>query len=105
MVSEKTITKEKLNTYELVVILKPDLTEEKLETAVENVKKSITGKGGAIQDTQKWGKRRLAYEINHCKEGVYILYNFQAKASQNRDLETYLKISDDVLRHLLIKTA
>jgi small subunit ribosomal protein S6 len=105
MVSEKTVTKEKLNSYELIVILKPDLAEEKLETAIENIKKSITGKGGTIQEALKWGKRRLAYEIKHCKEGVYILYHFQTKASQNRDLETYLKISDDVLRHLLIKIA
>jgi small subunit ribosomal protein S6 len=105
MVSEKTTTTEKLNSYELTVILKPDLAEEKLEAVIENVKKQITGKGGVIQDAQKWGKRRLAYEINHNKEGVYILFRFQAKPANNRELEINLRISEDVLRHLLIKPA
>jgi len=104
MVSEKTAVKEKLNTYELIIILRPDLLEEKLESAIENVKKFITVRGGTIQDTQRWGKRRLAYRIKHFGEGVYILYRFQAKANQNRELENNLKISEDVLRHLLIKT-
>lgn len=105
MVSEKTTTKEKLNSYELTIILKPDLAEEKLEAVIENIRKQITGKGGIIQDTQKWGKRRLAYEIKHNKEGVYVLFRFQAKPANNRELETNLKISEDVLRHLLIKIA
>ncbi len=105
MVSEKIAVKEKLNTYELIFILRPDLADEKLEAAIENFKKAITGKGGNIQDTQRWGKRRLAYRIRHFTEGIYVLFRFQAKASQNRELETNLKISEDVLRHLLVKTA
>jgi len=102
MVSE---TKEKLNNYELTIVLKPDLAEEKLEAVIENVKKQITGKSGNIQEVQKWGKRRLAYEIKHNKEGVYFLFKFQAKPANNRELETNLRISEDVLRHLLIKAA
>jgi small subunit ribosomal protein S6 len=104
MVSEKTAVKEKLNTYELIFILRPDLADEKLETTIENFKKAIAGKGGIIQDTQRWGKRRLAYRIRHFAEGIYVLLRFQAKANQNRELETSLKISEDVLRHLLVKT-
>lgn len=103
MVSENTVLKEKVNNYELIFILKPDLTEEKLESAIENVKKFITGKSGAITDLQKWGKRRLAYPIKHTAEGIYILVKFQAKPNVNRELEKILRISEDVLRHLLIK--
>ena len=103
MVSEKTVVKEKLNNYELTFILKPDLTDEKVEAAVENVKKFIAGKGGTVTDVQKWGKRRLAYSIKHFKEGFYYLFKFQAKPGQNRELETNLRISEDVLRHLLVK--
>jgi len=103
MVSEKTTVKEKVNNYELIFILKPDMVEEQLETTVENVKKFIAGKGGVISDVQKWGKRRLAYPIKHSGEGHYILLKFQSKPGSNRELETSLRISEDVLRHLLIK--
>ncbi|MDP2920019.1 MAG: 30S ribosomal protein S6 [Dehalococcoidia bacterium] len=103
MVSEKTAVKEKLNSYELIIILRPDLAEEKVEAAVENVRKFIAGKGGTAGETQKWGKKRLAYPIKHFGEGSYFLLKFQAKPDQNRELENSLKISEDVLRHLLVK--
>lgn len=103
MVSEKTIAPEKLNQYELTVILKPDLAEEKLTAAIDNIKKFISGKGGVISDTLPWGKRRLAYPIKHSIEGTYILLKFTMKPNQNRELETSLRISENVLRHLLVK--
>ena len=103
MVTEKVDTQEKLNGYELTVILRPDLSEEKLTASIENIKKFITGKGGVISDTKSWGKRRLAYPIKHAIEGNYILFNFTMKPDQNRELETSLRISEDVLRHLLVK--
>jgi small subunit ribosomal protein S6 len=103
MVSDKTTAAEKLNNYELIFILKPDLVDEKLETAVENVRKFITGKGGVISDVQKWGKRRLAYRIKHFGEGHYTLLRCQMKPGLNKELETYLRITEDVMRHLLIK--
>jgi small subunit ribosomal protein S6 len=103
MVSEKTAVKEKLNNYELTIILRPDLADEKVEATVESVKKFIAGKGGTVNDVQKWGKRRLAYSIKHFNEGFYYLFKFQSKPDQNREMETNLKISEDVLRHLLVK--
>lgn len=102
MVSEATAAK--TNNYELIVIIRPDLADDKLEAALENVKRFITGKSGVISDVQRWGKRRLAYHIKHFGEGVYVLVRFQSRASANREIETSLRISDDVLRHLLVKT-
>jgi small subunit ribosomal protein S6 len=103
MVMEKVDAQEKVNEYELTVILRPELSEEKLTAAIENVKKFITGKGGVISDTKSWGKRRLAYPIKHSTEGNYILFKFTMKPNQNRELETNLRISEEVLRHLLVK--
>ena len=103
MVSDKTTVKEKLNNYEFIFILKPDFADERLEVAIENVKKFITSKGGVISDVKKWGKRRLAYPIKHFGEGIYILVRCQMKTNTNRELEANLKISEDVLRHLLVK--
>jgi small subunit ribosomal protein S6 len=103
MVSENTVATEKLNNYELIFIVKPDLTEDKLEAVVENVKRFITTKQGVITDMQKWGKRRLAYPIKHYNEGHYTLVKCQMKPETNKDLETSLRISEDVLRHLIVK--
>jgi small subunit ribosomal protein S6 len=103
MVSEKTATTEKLNNYELIIILKPDLVNEKLDGVLENIKKFISNRGGTIADVQKWGKRRLAYPIKNFGEGIYFLLKLRAKANQNRELETNLRISEDVLRHLIVK--
>jgi small subunit ribosomal protein S6 len=103
MVSDKTVVTEKLNDYELIFIVRPDLTEDKLEATIENVKKFITNKEGVIADLQKWGKRRLAYPIKHFNEGHYTLVKCQMKPSTNRVLETSLRISEDVLRHLIVK--
>ena len=103
MVTEKVDTQEKVNDYELIVIFKGDLSEEKLTAAIENVKKYVTGKAGVISDTKSWGKRRLAYPIKHFNEGNYILFKFTMKPNLNRKLETSLRISEDVLRHLLVK--
>jgi small subunit ribosomal protein S6 len=103
MVTEKVNTQEKVNEYELIVIFKPDLSEEKLNAAVENVEKFVTARSGVMSDTKSWGKRRLAYPIKHSIEGNYILFKFTMKPNQNRELETNLRITEDVLRHLLVK--
>jgi len=103
MVSEKTTIDEKLNNYELIFIARPDLTEEKLASTVENVKKFITNREGSIDDEIKWGKRRLAYPIKHVNEGVYTLFKCRMKPGTNKELETSLRISEDILRHLIIK--
>lgn len=103
MVSEKTAAIEKLNNYELIIILKPDLINEKLDSVLENIKTFISNRGGTVTDVQNWGKRRLAYPIKNFGEGIYFLFKMQARASQNRELEINLRISEDVLRHLIVK--
>lgn len=92
-----------MNNYELTFIVRPDLTEERLETVTANFQKFITGKEGIIGDVKKWGKRRLAYPIKHFNEGVYVLVKCQMKPKTNKELETSLRISEDILRFLVIK--
>lgn len=103
MVTEKAAGKEKLNTYEMVVILNPQLADDQLETAVSHITSFITNHGGAISQLDRWGKRALAYPIKHSNSGTYVLLRFNLKPNACRELETSLKISDNVLRHLLIK--
>jgi small subunit ribosomal protein S6 len=89
--------------YELVVVVRPEADEENYESTVESIGRFITGKGGTVSEVERWGKRRLAYPIKQYGEGYYVLTRFQMKPEYNEELETNLKISEDVIRHLLIK--
>ena len=105
MVTEKAVTKkeDKLCGYEMVVIISPQLMDEQLEAAINNISNFITGKGGVVSEIVRWGKRNLAYPIRHFPSGTYILTRFTLKPSFSKDLENILRISEPVLRHLLVK--
>jgi len=93
---------EQLRDYELVLIISPEVVEEKLDATIDNVSQFITEKGGTISDIERWGKRRLAYPIEHFVEGSYVLARFNLKPALGKELEANLKISEEVLRHLLV---
>ena len=100
---ESKVESEQLRDYELTLIISPEVVEEKFDTTVDNVSQFITGRGGVISDIERWGKRRLAYPIKHFVEGSYVLFRFKLKSALGKELEANLQISEDVLRHLLIK--
>lgn len=93
----------KLRDYELVYIVKPETDEESLESATGNVNQFITGNGGIVSEEERWGKRKLAYPINRFQEGNYVLTRFKMEPVWSKGLEASLEISEDVLRHLLIR--
>ncbi|MFC1983518.1 30S ribosomal protein S6 [Chloroflexota bacterium] len=98
-----TVEDNQLHDYELVLIISPEVVEEKVDTTVDNVSQFITEKGGTISDIEKWGKRRLAYPIKHFVEGSYVLARFTLKPALGKELEANLRISEEVLRHLLVR--
>ena len=104
-IPEKTAQAEdtQLRDYELVVVISPEVADEALDTAIDNTSQFITGKGGIISNVERWGKRKLAYPIRHFVEGNYVLTQFQSRPELGKELEANLEISEDVLRHLLIK--
>lgn len=89
--------------YELVYVLNPDMSEEALETSVNGINQFITGNEGIVDSVDKWGKKKLAYPIKHLIEGNYVLTKFKMSPARCKELEANLLISEDVLRHLLIK--
>ncbi len=103
--SKKTlkVADKQLRDYELALIISPEAQDEILDTAIDNVSKLITEKGGTISNVDRWGKRRLAYPIKHFMEGGYVLIQFKLKPTLSKELEANLQISEEVLRHLLIK--
>jgi small subunit ribosomal protein S6 len=100
---ELKVEDKQLHDYELVFIIAPEVGEDTLETTIGNVKQFITSKGGEISDEERWGKRRLAYPIKSLLEGNYVLTRFKMKPTWSKELEANLKISEDILRHLLIR--
>lgn len=88
--------------YELALILHPDL-EIDLEKPVSKIEKFITELDGKIINRDDWGKRKLAYPINKQSFGIYYIYLIDLPASAVNRLEKNLNITDEVIRHLLVK--
>ena len=89
--------------YESVIIFSPQLEEEALENAINRVQEVITNGAGVVTKVDRWGKRRLAYEIKDFTEGYYLLVEMEAPSSAAQELDRVLRISDDVLRHLIVR--
>lgn len=89
--------------YETLFVLNPNLTEEEVKAVEEKVKEVIVNGGGVVENVDEWGKRRLAYEIDHINEGYYVLINFNAGPDLPKELDRILRISDKVIRHIVVK--
>ncbi len=91
--------------YEAMYIVDPEFTDEQIEPIIERYKKVVTDMGGVVGETGKWegGRRRLAYAIKGRTEGIYILMPFESGPDVPAELDRVLKISDDVLRHIIVR--
>jgi len=92
-----------LRDYEVLYIVRADLEDDKVQDAVKRVNTLIARSGGTIEQTNLWGKRKLAYEVKHQKEGSYVLQDFQLDPNRVPELEASLKITEEVLRHLIVR--
>lgn len=89
--------------YELVMILNPGVTDEQVPETVEKVTKLVTDKGGTITEVKQWGRRRLAYPINHLKDGLYVQANLKMDPKVATQLQGHLRVAEEVMRHLLVR--
>lgn len=89
--------------YEVLYILRADLEDDKVQDAVKRVNTLIERSGGTIDRTNLWGKRKLAYEVKHQREGSYVLQDFKIDPGRVPELESALKITEEVLRHLIVR--
>jgi small subunit ribosomal protein S6 len=92
-----------LHEYELVVVIDPDIVEEDVPAAIERVTTAVTSRGGEIVDVQPWGRRRLAYPINRRTDGNYVISQIKLDPARAHELESGFAISEEILRHLLIR--
>jgi len=89
--------------YELVYILPPDTTEQQVAELHEQVGQVVTRMHGTIEKNENWGRRRLAYEIGHHKEGVYVLDVINGSGELMKELDRRLKVMDQVIRHMVVR--
>ncbi|RLT38408.1 MAG: 30S ribosomal protein S6 [Chloroflexi bacterium] len=92
-----------VNEYELVSIIHPRLNADETTAAIATVEGQIVSNSGELLSTDVWGRRRLAYPINHLLEGTYVLMTFRLAPDKAPVLEALLRISEQVLRHLLVR--
>lgn len=91
-----------LKTYELVVLLHPDL-EIDVDTPISKIEKLAETAGGKITKRDNWGKRRTAYQVKHQDFAVYVFFELQLEPLKVPDFERGLLLADEVMRHLLVQ--
>jgi small subunit ribosomal protein S6 len=92
-----------LRLYEELFIVKPDSTDELVDPLVEQMTQLIIKEGGNVQTTEKWGTRKLAYQVGRYLEGYYILLRFEATGTTIKEIERRLRVNDIVIKYLTVR--
>lgn len=92
-----------MNKYELAVVVSAKIEDEERAAVVDKCKALIERFGGTITNVDDWGKKRLAYEIQKMKEGFYYFIQFETESSAPAEIESRIRIMDNVLRYLVVK--
>ena len=92
-----------MNKYEITVVVKPNLEEEATNAEFTHVQELIERFGGTVEKVDDWGKRRLAYEIQKLNEGFYRFFTISAEASTPAEVESRIRLRENVLRYLIVK--
>jgi len=90
-------------TYEVIFIIDPDVAENEVMQLSEGVQKIITSQGGSITKTEMMGKRQLAYEINHKRNGTYVLLEVEGSGAEIAEVERRMRVNDQILRYMTIR--
>ena len=89
--------------YELIYILPPDTAEQQATEQHDQIAEIVARLGGTIEKTENWGRRKLAYEIGHYKEGVYVLELINGSGALMKEIDRRLKVIDQVFRHMIVR--
>ncbi len=92
-----------MNKYELAVVVSAKIEDDERAATVEKCKALIERFGGSITNIDEWGKKRLAYEIQKMKEGFYYFIQFEAEGTVPAEIESRVRIMDNVIRYLVVK--
>jgi small subunit ribosomal protein S6 len=89
--------------YELMYLLPPTADEERLKAVSERLESAITSLGGKIDKVAPPARRRLAYEVEHHRDGHYGVVEFSLPPEQSREFDRTIRLTEDILRHLVVR--
>ena len=92
-----------MNKYEVLYIIDAAIDDAAKDALVERFSKLVTDNGGEVESVDKWGVKKFAYEMNFKNEGYYVLMNFSANPDLPAEMERQMRISDDVIRYLVVR--
>ncbi len=91
-----------MNKYESIIIINPELDEANVK-ALEEKFTGLINENGNVESAENLGKRKLAYEIKKHKEGIYVIYNFEAKPDSITELERVYRITDGIIKYIVVR--
>ena len=91
-----------MNKYESIIIVNPNVDEAGLK-ALEEKFTGLINANGKVESVENMGKKTLAYEIKKCKEGIYLLFNFEAKPDSIKELERVYRITDEIMKFIVVR--
>jgi small subunit ribosomal protein S6 len=97
-----TIKESEMKEYETIFVLEPNFDEAAVEQEIEKIRDIVTGGGGEVVAVEKWGRKKLAYEIRKKKEGIYTLVRFKAESSVLPLLGRRYQLHENLLRHMTV---
>jgi len=89
--------------YELVLIISPEVADEDMPNVITKLSELIKKNDGSVDEVNQWGRKKLTYPIKRCAEGNYVLAKLKLKPASTKELDANLRLSGEVLRHLLVK--
>ena len=95
---------EALRDYEVVVVLNPEIGDDVVSASLDRLNEAVRNRGGEVVEVNHWGRRRLAYPIKRHFEGNYVVSQIKLEPGRVVDLEEGFRISEEVIRHLIIQT-
>ena len=91
-----------MNKYESIIIINPSVEESGIKALIKKFS-DLINKHGKVESVEELGKKKLAYEVKKNKEGYYVLFNFESKPSEIEELERNYKITDEVIKFIVIR--
>ena len=92
-----------MRNYEIIFIVRPDVTEEDVDKLIAQMEGVVAGSGGKLETVEKLGRRRLAYRVRKQREGIYVLFRLQGSGDTVKEFERRLKVLDTVIKYLTIR--
>lgn len=89
--------------YEVVYVIRPDLDEEGTQAVIDRFSELVANQGGEVLKIDKWGKRRLAFEVKDFREGFYVIMHIDAEPKVADELDRVFKITDSVIRFIIVR--